>query len=91
MGLLCSYCVLKAGYIRELALVAVSTSWAFSETVRPFLLHIKPEAERTRWNISWVIEVNLYIGPHLGFDAFDENSVVPRMLRLPLLELSGFG
>jgi hypothetical protein len=91
MGFARGYRVLKARDIGELALFTVSTRRAFDAIIRPFLLHIKPETERTRRNISGVIEVNLYVGSHLGLDAFDTNSIVPGMLGLPLLELSGFG
>ena len=91
MGLLGNYRVPKASNVGELALLTVSTRRAFDISIRPFLLHIKPETKRTGRNISGVIEVNLYFGSHLSLDAFDANSIVPGMLRLPFFELSGFG
>lgn len=91
MSLLRRYRVLKAKDICELPLFTVSTSGAFDEISRPFLLHIEPETERANRNIFGVVKVNLYVGSHLRLDAFDANSIVPAVLGFPLLELSGFG
>lgn|SRR5258706_9665743 len=91
MGLHSSYRVLKANNVGELALCTDSTGRAFDAIIRPILLlHIKPETKRTGRNVCGVIEVNQYCGSHLGPDAFDTNRIVPRMLGLPFLELSGF-
>lgn len=91
MSLLCGYRVLKARDICELTLFTVSTSWACNEIIRPFLPHMEPETKRTSRNVSGVIEVNPYVGPHLRLDAFDANSIVPAILGFPFPELSGFG
>lgn len=91
MGLLGNYRILKANDVGELALFTGSTRRSFNAIIRPNLLHIKPETKMSGWNISGIIEVNQYLGSHLGFDAFDANRIVPGMLGLPFLELSGFG
>lgn len=90
-GLLGIYRAPKARDVTELAFFTGSTGRAFDTITRPICLHIKPETERTAWNISGVIEIDLHFGSHLGPYAFDASYIVPEIIGLPLLELGEFG